>query len=248
MTQHRNETAASATVDRGVHETAFGVLLASLAGCFARSETLETFARMTRGMLMGLEDVNCWSLAEAIGERGPHRLHHLLSRAVWDQETVLGLAAAWAVDLLDDGDGVLIADETGDAKSSTGAAPRVGSAVAPLLRPGPAGDVRPGQCAELGSADSFSRSGRSRLPCLRQGSGHVCAESEDDTAVVIECGHQVDTAALGGAGAPDTLAVDGDGRPRPSHRFAIPCLFREPATAYRPIGRHRQRSEGPGAT
>jgi hypothetical protein len=27
---------------------------------------------MTRGMLMELEDVNCWSLAEAIGERGPH--------------------------------------------------------------------------------------------------------------------------------------------------------------------------------
>lgn len=121
MTQHRNETAASATVDRGVHETAFGGLLASLAGCFARSETRETFARMTRGMLMELEDVNCWSLAEAIGERGPHRLHHLLSRAVWDQETVLELTAAWAVDLLDDGDGVLIADETGDAKSSTDA-------------------------------------------------------------------------------------------------------------------------------
>ncbi|MEU3416552.1 hypothetical protein ABZ760_35865 [Streptomyces sp. NPDC006658] len=40
-------------------------------------------------MLMELEDVNCWSLAEAIGERGPHRLHHLLSRAVWDQEAVL---------------------------------------------------------------------------------------------------------------------------------------------------------------
>ncbi|WP_194294371.1 IS701 family transposase [Streptomyces sp. RB17] len=71
-------------------------------------------------MLMELEDVNCWSLAEAIGERGPHRLHHLLSRAVWDGEAVLGRTASWAVDLLDDGDGILIADE-GDAKSSTDA-------------------------------------------------------------------------------------------------------------------------------
>ncbi|MCX4784588.1 transposase [Streptomyces sp. NBC_01264] len=95
-------TAASATVG---HEAGFGSLLASLAGCFARSETRETFARMTRGMLMELEDVNCWSLAEAIGEQGPHRLHHLLSRAVWDQESVLERMAAWAVDLLDDGDG-----------------------------------------------------------------------------------------------------------------------------------------------
>ncbi|MFY1677486.1 transposase [Streptomyces sp. WMMC905] len=72
-------------------------------------------------MLMELEDVNCWSLAEAIGERGPHRPHHLLSRAVWDEEAVLERTAAWAVDVLDDGDGILIADETGDAKSSTDA-------------------------------------------------------------------------------------------------------------------------------
>lgn len=70
---------------------------------------------------MELEDVNCWSLAKAIGERGPHRLRHLLSRAVWDEQAVLKRTAVWAVDLLDDGDGILIADETGDAKSSTDA-------------------------------------------------------------------------------------------------------------------------------
>ncbi|MEV0966382.1 IS701 family transposase [Streptomyces sp. NPDC049910] len=121
MTQHQNETAASATVDHEGHDAAFGGLLASAADCFARSETRQTFERMVRGMLMELEDVNCWSLAEAIGERGPHRLHHLLSRAVWDEEAVLERTTAWAVDVLDDGDGILIADETGDAKSSTDA-------------------------------------------------------------------------------------------------------------------------------
>ncbi|MBC9731447.1 IS701 family transposase [Streptomyces sp. TRM68367] len=121
MTQHQNKTTASATVDHEGHDIAFRGLLASVADCFARSETRATFARMTRGMLMELEDVNCWSLSEAIGEQGPHRLHHLLSRAVWDEEAVLQRTAAWAVDLLDDGDGILIADETGDAKSSTDA-------------------------------------------------------------------------------------------------------------------------------
>ncbi|MER7577621.1 IS701 family transposase [Streptomyces sp. NPDC126514] len=121
MTKDQNETAASATVDHSGHEAVFGGLLVSVAGCSARSESRETFGRMAQGMLMELEDVNCWSLAEAIGERGLHRLHHLLSRAVWDQEAVLGRTAAWAVDLLDDGDGVLIADETGDAKASAGA-------------------------------------------------------------------------------------------------------------------------------
>ncbi|MGI5518548.1 hypothetical protein [Streptomyces sp. CA-106131] len=40
-------------------------------------------------MLMELEDANCLSLAEALGERGPHRLHHLLPRAVWDEQAVL---------------------------------------------------------------------------------------------------------------------------------------------------------------
>ena len=34
---------------------------------------------------------------------------------------MLDRTAAWAVDLLDDGDGILIVDETGDAKSSTDA-------------------------------------------------------------------------------------------------------------------------------
>ena len=76
---------------------------------------------MVDGLLMELEDYNCWSLAEAAGHRGPHRLQHLLSRAVWDDQQVLDAAAAWAVAQLDDGDAVLIVDETADEKSSTDA-------------------------------------------------------------------------------------------------------------------------------
>jgi SRSO17 transposase len=77
---------------------------------------------MVNGLLMELEDHNCWTIAEAAGHRGPHRLQHLLSRAVWDDQRVLDIASAWAVSHLDDGDGVLIVDETADEKSSTGAA------------------------------------------------------------------------------------------------------------------------------
>jgi SRSO17 transposase len=76
---------------------------------------------MVDGLLMELEDYNCWSIAEAVGHRGPHRLQHLLSRAVWDDQQVLDAAAAWAVRQLDDGDAVLIVDETADEKSSTDA-------------------------------------------------------------------------------------------------------------------------------
>jgi SRSO17 transposase len=76
---------------------------------------------MAAGLLMELEDYNCWSIAEAVGHRGPHRLQHLLSRAAWDDQEVLDTAAAWAVAQLDDGDAVLVVDETADEKSSADA-------------------------------------------------------------------------------------------------------------------------------
>ncbi len=73
---------------------------------------------MVSGLLMELDDYNCWTIAEAAGHRGPHRLQHLLSRAVWDDQQVLDAASAWAVRHLDDEDAVLIVDETADEKSS----------------------------------------------------------------------------------------------------------------------------------
>jgi hypothetical protein len=71
---------------------------------------------------MELEDHNCWTIAEAAGHRGPHRLQHLLSRAVWDERQALDAASAWAVSHLDDGNAVLIVDETANEKSSADAA------------------------------------------------------------------------------------------------------------------------------
>jgi len=67
---------------------------------------------------MELEECNCWSIAEVAGHRGPHRLQHLLSRAVWDEQQLLDTAVAWAVGYLGDQDAVLIVDETADEKSS----------------------------------------------------------------------------------------------------------------------------------
>ena len=86
---------------------------------------------MVSGLLMELEDHNCWTIAEAVGHRGPHRLQHLLSRAVWDDQQVLDIAAAWAAGHLDDGDAVLIVDETADEKSSADAPARPASTAAP---------------------------------------------------------------------------------------------------------------------
>ena len=96
-------------------------LFGQVAGCFPRRETRQAASQMAAGLLMELEDYNCWSIAEAAGHSGPHRLQHLLSRAVWDEQQVLDTAAAWAVGHLDDGDAVLIVDETADEKSSADA-------------------------------------------------------------------------------------------------------------------------------
>ena len=78
---------------------------------------------MIRGLLMELEDHNCWSIAEAVGHQDPSRLQHLLSRARCDEEQMLQAAADWAIEHLaaghDAGDAVLIVDETSDVKSST---------------------------------------------------------------------------------------------------------------------------------
>ena len=122
MTQDQDATAAAVTVADDERGGLFRDLLGRVAGCFPRRETRQTAAEMVSGLLMELEDYNCWTIAEALGHSGPHRLQHLLSRAVWDDQQVLQRAADWAAGRLDDGDAVLIVDETADAKSSTDAA------------------------------------------------------------------------------------------------------------------------------
>jgi SRSO17 transposase len=114
---------AAATVADDAWSALLADLLGRVAGCFPRRETRQSCGQMVSGLLMELEDDNCWTIAEAAGHRGPHRLQHLLSRAVWDDQQVLDIAAAWAVSHLDDGDAaVLIVDETADEKSSSDAA------------------------------------------------------------------------------------------------------------------------------
>ena len=67
-----------------------------VASCFARRETRLTCRDMVNGFLMELEDYNCWTIAEAAGHPGPHRMQHLLSRASVDDGQMLDTTAAWA--------------------------------------------------------------------------------------------------------------------------------------------------------
>ncbi len=102
--------------------------MARVAPCFARRETRLTCRDMVHGLLSELEDHNCWTMGEAAGHPGPHRMQHLLSRARVDEQLMLGTAADWVTDHLsagqdeDGGDVVLIVDETADEKASDGCA------------------------------------------------------------------------------------------------------------------------------
>jgi len=95
-----------------------------VASCFARRETRVTCRDMVHGLLAEVEDHNCWTMAEAAGHPGPHRMQHLLSRARVDEQQMLDAAAGWAAGRLsasqdgDASDAVLIVDETADEKSS----------------------------------------------------------------------------------------------------------------------------------
>jgi len=120
--EHDQDAAvAAATVADDARSALLADLLGQVAGCFPRRETRQSCSQMLGGLLTELDDHNCWTIAEAIGHRGPHRLQHLLSRAVWDDQQALDIASAWAAGHLDDGDAVLIVDETADEKSSADA-------------------------------------------------------------------------------------------------------------------------------
>jgi SRSO17 transposase len=118
-------TAAGASVDHDAHQGLLDDLMGRIAPCFARRETRMTCRDMVNGLLAELEDHNCWTMAEAAGHPGPHRMQHLLSRARVDEGQMLDAAAVWAAGHLsagqgrDAGDVVLIVDETADEKSST---------------------------------------------------------------------------------------------------------------------------------
>ena len=147
--RHDQDAAVAATtVADDVRSALLADLLGRVAGCFPRRETRQCCGQMVSGLLLELEDHNCQPVAEAAGHSGPHRLQHLLSRAVWDEQHVVNIASAWAVSHLDDGDAVLIVNETADES--------------PLPTPS-------AELAGTAARQAVSRCARWRSPSLRLG-------------------------------------------------------------------------------
>ncbi|WP_081685074.1 MULTISPECIES: IS701 family transposase [Amycolatopsis] len=90
--------------------------MARVAGRFRRVETRRRAGRFVQGLLSELPRVNCWTIAEQVGDRTPDGMQHLLSRASWDADGVRDDLRDFVVEHLGDSDAMLVLDETGDVK------------------------------------------------------------------------------------------------------------------------------------
>jgi SRSO17 transposase len=113
--QSGNERANSETIE---HWSAYLEEVHSrIARRFFRPEVRERAYRYLGGLLEDVGRKNSWQMAEAIGERRPRGVQHLLNDARWDPHAVREDLREYAVEHLgDEESGVLIVDETGFLK------------------------------------------------------------------------------------------------------------------------------------
>lgn len=109
-----------ATIAQASWDRVFAGAMDAIADCFARREARATAAQMVTGLLSQVGTRNCWTLAQGLGHRSPYRLQHLLSRARFDHDRAREAIAGLVAGELSGQEVVLVADETGDAKSSAG--------------------------------------------------------------------------------------------------------------------------------
>ncbi|MEU2623223.1 transposase [Streptomyces sp. NPDC007157] len=126
MTTYQDQVAVEGTIAQAAWDRLFQAAMDAIADCFARRETRTTAAETVTWLLMEVDSRNCWTLAEALRHPGPHWLQLLLSRASFDHDRAREEIACLAMRELAGQEVVLVADETGDAKSSPGC---VGAAV-----------------------------------------------------------------------------------------------------------------------
>jgi SRSO17 transposase len=86
---------------------------------FARAEARGRLRAYLRGLLSPVERKNSWQLAEALGDRTPHGVQHLLGRAEWSAEAVRDDLLGYVKEHLADPQGILVIDETGFLKKGS---------------------------------------------------------------------------------------------------------------------------------
>src|SRR5260221_871074 len=94
-------------------------VVARIGPRLARAEARRRAHGYLLGLLSPVERKNGWQLAEAVGDRTPYALQHLLGRADWDPEAVRDDLRAYVVEHLGDAQAILVVDETGVVKKGT---------------------------------------------------------------------------------------------------------------------------------
>jgi SRSO17 transposase len=87
-----------------------------IAPAFKRIEQRATADAFIEGLLSRAERKTGWMLAEEAGHERPYRMQSLLGRSSWSADTLCERMRGYVVDVLGDGDGVLVVDETGFLK------------------------------------------------------------------------------------------------------------------------------------
>jgi SRSO17 transposase len=90
-----------------------------LAPAFARAESRLRVRDYLLDLLHRLARKNAWTLAEQMGEHGPHGVQRLLTEAHWDVGRVRDVLRTYVVAHLGDPAGILVLDETGFLKKGT---------------------------------------------------------------------------------------------------------------------------------
>lgn len=111
--------AAADSVDPQAWGAEFETAFEQVAARFARRDARGAARDLLAGLVAPLERKNCWTIAEHAGHESPHRLQHLLGRAVWDADAARNDVRDYVLARLADPDAVLVVDETGDLKKGT---------------------------------------------------------------------------------------------------------------------------------
>ncbi|GLW96395.1 hypothetical protein Misp02_04820 [Microtetraspora sp. NBRC 16547] len=113
------ETAVAAIVEPELLERKFTELTSAIAGAFGRVEPRKAATGYLRGLLSEIPRKTCWDLSKYAGHMTPDVMQRLLSRAVWDEDTVRDAVRRYVIGHLASTDAVLVLDETGQEKKGT---------------------------------------------------------------------------------------------------------------------------------
>jgi len=92
---------------------------AQFADLFERSESREQAKKYLRGLLAQADRKNSWQVAEAVGDRIPHRMQRLLYRVPWDADAARDRLQRFVIETVGDDEGIGVVDETSFLKKGT---------------------------------------------------------------------------------------------------------------------------------